>query len=60
MYVAYIGTYAVAIGYCFIDVGYEAYKLKNRGYVTEKNHPMSMSQVGGWAIGVYVHVCMYV
>jgi hypothetical protein len=39
------GTYAVAIGYCVADVGYEAYKLHKREYVTEKGHPMSMSQV---------------
>eukprot|EP01038_Epipyxis_sp_PR26KG_P013458 gene13458-18052_t len=37
-------TYAVAFGYCFADIGYEAYKLHNRGYVTEKNEPMTMTQ----------------
>lgn len=37
-------SYAVAIGYCFADVGWEAYKLKQRGYVTEKNEPMTMTQ----------------
>jgi fission process protein 1 len=40
------GTYAIAISYCFVDVGYEAYKLKKRGYVHEKTHePMSMTQL---------------
>ena len=39
------GTYAVAIGYCFADVGWEAYKLKERGYKTDKGTPMSMSQL---------------
>lgn len=38
------GSYAVAIGYCFADVGWEAYKLKQRNYVTEKGEPMSMTQ----------------
>jgi fission process protein 1 len=38
------GSYAVAIGYCFADVGWEAYKLKKRGYITEKGEPMSMTQ----------------
>ena len=37
-------TYAIAFGYCFADVGYEAYKLHKRNYVTEKNVPMSLSQ----------------
>jgi mitochondrial fission process protein 1 len=37
--------YAVSIGYCFADVGWEAYKLKQRGYVTEHNVPMTMSQL---------------
>lgn len=37
-------SYAVAIGYCFADVGWDAYKLRRRGYVTEKNEPMSMTQ----------------
>jgi hypothetical protein len=39
------GTYAIAIGYCVTDVGYEAYKLHNRKYVTEKGEPMTMAQV---------------
>ena len=38
------GSYAIALGYCVVDVGYEAYKLKERGYVTEKNHHMTMTQ----------------
>ena len=37
-------SYAVAIGYCFVDVGWEAYKLKQRNYITEKGQPMSMTQ----------------
>jgi fission process protein 1 len=37
-------SYAVAIGYCFADVGWEAYKLKKRNYLTEKGEPMSMTQ----------------
>lgn len=37
-------SYAVAIGYCFADVGWEAYKLKQRNYISEKGHPMSMTQ----------------
>ena len=39
------GTYAVSIGYCFADVGWEAYKLQKRGYISEKGHPQSMSQL---------------
>lgn len=39
------GTYAVAIGYCFTDVYWEAYKLRQRGYKTDKGEPMSMSQL---------------
>ena len=39
------GSYAVAIGYCFADVGFEAYKLHKRGYVNEKQVPMSMTQL---------------
>jgi mitochondrial fission process protein 1 len=38
------GTYLVAISYCVADVGWEAYKLHKRGYVTEHNEPMSMAQ----------------
>lgn len=38
------GSYAIAFGYCIADVGWEAYKLKERGYVTEKGQPMSMTQ----------------
>jgi fission process protein 1 len=37
-------SYAVAFGYCVADVAYEAHKLKERGYVTEKNVPMTMTQ----------------
>lgn len=39
------GTYLVSIGYCIADVSYEAYKLQNRGNVTEKGHPMTTTQV---------------
>ena len=39
------GTYAVSIGYCCADVGWEAYKLQKRGYISEKGHPQSMSQL---------------
>ena len=28
-------AYAISFGYCFVDVGYEAYKLRERGYVAE-------------------------
>jgi len=28
-------AYAISFGYCFVDVGYEAYKLQERGYVAE-------------------------
>ena len=38
------GTYAIAFGYCIADVGIEAYKLHNRGYITEKNQPMTLTQ----------------
>lgn len=38
-------TYAVSIGYCFVDVGWEAYKLKQRGYVTENNEKISMAKL---------------
>lgn len=31
-------AYAISFGYCFVDVGYEAYKLKERGYVAEHDH----------------------
>jgi mitochondrial fission process protein 1 len=39
------GSYAVAFGYCFVDVGYEAYKHVKRGYVTEKLEPQPLTQV---------------
>mmetsp|Transcript_35427 Transcript_35427/g.33618 ORF Transcript_35427/g.33618 Transcript_35427/m.33618 type:complete len:268 (+) Transcript_35427:37-840(+) len=39
------GTYCIAFGYCIADIGYEAYKLKNRGYLSEKNEPMTMNQL---------------
>jgi fission process protein 1 len=40
------GTYLIAIGYCVADVGWEAYKLRKRGYVHEKtNEKMSMTQL---------------
>jgi len=38
-------SYGVAVGYCFADVGWEAYKLKERGYKTEQGHPMSLTQL---------------
>ncbi|GAX79359.1 hypothetical protein CEUSTIGMA_g6801.t1 [Chlamydomonas eustigma] len=44
-------SYAVSIGYCFADVGWEAYKHHQRGYMTEPTHhkpfsqPMSMTQL---------------
>ena len=40
------GTYVIAIGYCFVDVGWEAYKLQKRGYINEKTlEPMTMTQL---------------
>jgi fission process protein 1 len=39
------GTYMISVGYCMADVGYEAYKLKERGYVHETTkEPVSMAQ----------------
>jgi hypothetical protein len=38
------GLYTVTIGYCIADVAWEAYKLQERGFVTEQNVPMSMTQ----------------
>ena len=39
-------SYGVAIGYCFADVGWEAYKLHKRGYINEHTKkPLSMSQL---------------
>ena len=40
-----IATYGVAIGYCVTDVAYEAYKLRDRGYVTEDGRHVTMTQV---------------
>lgn len=38
-------TYMISIGYCMADVGYEAYKLKERGYVHENTkEPVTMTQ----------------
>jgi fission process protein 1 len=37
-------SYAIAFGYCIADVAHEAYKLDKRGYKTEKNIPMSLTQ----------------
>jgi fission process protein 1 len=37
-------SYGVAIGYCVADIGWEAYKLHERGYVDTKGHPRSMTQ----------------
>jgi hypothetical protein len=37
-------TYAVAFGYCFADISYEAYKLKRNNFVNEKDmKPMVMT-----------------
>ena len=38
------GSYVVAFGYCFADVGWEAYKLHDAGYVTPKGTDMSLTQ----------------
>lgn len=38
-------SYAVSIGYCFADVGIEAYKHHKRGYITEHKEPASLTQV---------------
>ena len=38
-------TYGIAFGYCFLDIGWEAYKLQKRNYTTEYNVPMSMPQL---------------
>lgn len=38
------GAYAIAFGYCFVDVAWEAYKLDRRGYITEHNKPMTLTQ----------------
>jgi len=38
------GSYAVSVGYCVADIGYEAYKLRDRGYLNENGQPMSMTQ----------------
>lgn len=37
-------SYAIAIGYCFADVGIEAYNLHERGYLTRDGKPMTMTQ----------------
>jgi hypothetical protein len=39
------GSYAIAFTYCFVDVGYEAYKHVKRGYVTEKHEAQPLAQV---------------
>eukprot|EP01039_Chlorochromonas_danica_P004718 gene4718-5166_t len=39
------GSYMVAFGYCFVDVGYEAYKHVKRNYLTEKHEHQSLTQV---------------
>jgi fission process protein 1 len=36
-------AYAVSFGYCFVDVGYEAYKLRERGYVAEHDHTKTVT-----------------
>ena len=38
------GSYVVAFGYCFADVGWEAYKLHDSGYITVKGTDISMAQ----------------
>ncbi len=38
------GSYVVAIGYCVADVGWEAYKLHDSGYLTPKGTEMSLAQ----------------
>lgn len=38
------GSYALSVGYCLADIGFEAYKLHERGYKSEKGVPMTMSQ----------------
>lgn len=38
-------SYGIAIGYCFVDVGWEAHKLHKRNYITEKGHHISMTQL---------------
>jgi fission process protein 1 len=38
-------SYGIAIGYCFVDVGWEAHKLHKRNYISEKGHHMSMTQL---------------
>lgn len=37
-------SYLISFGYCFADVGYEAYKLHKRNYKTEAHEPMTMTQ----------------
>jgi fission process protein 1 len=37
-------SYAVAIGYCVVDVAWEGYKLKQNNYKTNAGVPMSMTQ----------------
>mmetsp|Transcript_24979 Transcript_24979/g.25594 ORF Transcript_24979/g.25594 Transcript_24979/m.25594 type:complete len:239 (-) Transcript_24979:64-780(-) len=37
-------SYAISIGYCFADVGIEAYNLHERGYKTHDGKPMTMTQ----------------
>ncbi|RYG64645.1 hypothetical protein EON64_13555 [archaeon] len=39
------GSYAVALGYCVADVGYEAYKHVQRNYLTEHQEPRPLAQV---------------
>ncbi len=38
------GSYVVAFGYCIADVGWEAYKLHDSGYITPKGTEMTMAQ----------------
>lgn len=38
-------TYAVAFGYCGVDVAYEAYKVHKNGNKNDKGHPTTVTQV---------------
>jgi len=38
-------AYYTTLGYCFVDVGFEAYKLKKRGYVSEHDATKKITMV---------------
>jgi fission process protein 1 len=40
-----VGAYAIAIGYCVADVGYETYKCHRRGYVDLQGNPTPLTKV---------------